>query len=467
MTHYCIPFLFSLLLATWSFADSFPTFDEVDYVTAQDPSVFQAMWSKASSENVRIALFGDSQETSPGGAGNRYIPLLNHELFKHFGKVGESFVAPSFNSFGGGLPPAEWLLQGSPGSSNGTLPGTLTASQRLPGLSSRIYTNSAFGQNTLLDTTNANLANDTEIPTSPLWDSGDDIYATIFGVTSPGSEEFAWRASPTDGNLNFFLPNSQAGVTAMGLDAPAGQIVSQAIGPLPQNDLLKQQLIVAGSGSNGSELAGVRFTNASTPGGVSIQDFAAGGYTTTSFLNNHSDAGPMLKAIGSWDAILIHTGANDAYSGLGRTAQQHQDDVSTIIATIRGPDWLNDPNQKFIVVTDPYRVSGNPLQDLQFDQYAGAIAELAENDEYLMAVNSRRLTEELGWNASNPTQFLSDGVHYNAVGAQMMAFVDSQLMLFLSVPEPTTMLPLLCFFPLMRTARRNFLRAAALRPLDA
>ena len=429
-------FLFALLVSAWCLppatakCQTFPTFDEVNFVTVQDFSVFQAIWDKAQNQNVRIALFGDSQETSPGGAGNVYIPSLNHEFYQHFGKVGESFVAPGIGSFGGGSPAAEWLLQGSFGSSLGHFPGELSSDQILPGQTTRSYTSSALGQGTLLDTSNSNVAAGGVLgQVDMLWQPEDIVSATIFGVSSLGSDEFSWRAASSNGRLNFFLPIVSTGTTSIGLDSLPRQILSEDSGPIDFGGANNRQLIVRGSGSNGAELVGVRFHNLSTPGGVSIQDFSAGGYRTTSFLANHSDAGAMLLAFGEWDAILIHTGANDAYSGLGTSAVQFQSDVADLIAAIRGPQWLDNPDQKFILVTDPYRDQGPVAQNIQFDQYAGALAELALDDPNIMAVNSRRVTDGLGWNMTNPSEFLSDIVHYTPSGARLLAAVEAQLIL--------------------------------------
>ena len=440
---------------------TFKTFDEVDYVTVQDFSVFQAIWDKAETQNTRIALFGDSQETSPGGAGAVFIPSLNYEFYQHFGKVGESFVAPSFSSYGGGRPAAEWLLQGSPGSSNGSRPGTLSSSELLPGTSSRIFTSDAFGQNTLLNTENTNVSGG-GIPgsTGALWKPEDQVTATVFGVTREGSDEFSWRASPINGNSpNFFQPNSASGTTSLGLDAPSGQILSQNIGLLPSDGLSRQQLIVNGAGDSGAELLGVRFENSSTPGGVSIQDFSAGGYKTDSFLENHSDAGRQLAAFGEWDAVLLHTGANDAYSGFGASAEEFQSNVVEFIDAARSDQWLDNPDQKFILVTDPYREGGSASQDAEFDQYAGAIAELALSDPNILAINSRRLTEELGWTEGNTSEFLSDIVHYTPEGARLLASVEAQLILTggppVSVPEPSCVYPILCAVAFLKMRRRR------------
>ena len=405
-------------------AQSFPSFEQVAYVTVQDFSTFEAIWEKAQTENVRLALFGDSQETAPGGAGRIFVPRLNYEFYKQFGKVGESFAATGSGSYQG-----DWLLNGSFGSGVGNTSGTLPLNQRLPGISTRIYTSSALGMNTHLDTSNSVTSAASQIPSNHIWGPNDDIHAVLFGLTKEGSSEFSWRALPTNGGLNFFQPITTSGTTTMGLDAPAGEILSEQVGPLNSDGFSNRQVIVRGSDQNGAELVATRYLNLSTPGGVSVQDFAAGGYRTDSFLNQHSQAGKMLTALGPWDAVLIHTGANDAYSGFGKSAIAYQNDVSALINLIRGPSWLDNPNQKFILFTDQYRDQGPTAQNDEFDQYAGALADLALNDANIMAVNSRRLTNMLGWNQDSPTTFLSDVVHYNSNGAIVLASVEAQLML--------------------------------------
>ena len=429
MMKYLRNFLFCAciwLLGSWNHAlgQTFPTFDQVDYVTVQDFSVFQSIWGKAETENVRIALFGDSQETAPGGAGAIYIPRLNYKFYQHFGKVGESFAATGFGSYGG-----DWLLNGSFGNSRGHSDGTLAANQLLAGQQTRIYTSSALGMNTHLDTSNFRVNAGAQIPTTYLWDSNDQIYVEIFGATNIGSDELSWRSIPVDGGANFFRPATSSGTTNMGLDSPFGQILSETIGPLNSGGLPEHQIIVRGEGSSGAELVGVRYFNTSDPGGVSIQEFSAGGYLTSSHINNHSNAGTMLAAFGSWDAVIIHTGANDAYSGPGKSALDFKHDVAELIELIRSPSWLNNANQKFILITDQYRDQGPQSQNDQFDQYAGVLADFALNDSNIMAVNSRSLTEELGWNENDPDRFLFDIVHYNSNGAIVLAAIESQLML--------------------------------------
>lgn len=76
-----------------------------------NPSYFASFWSRAPTEALRIAVFGDSQETAPGGSGAIYIPRLNYEMYLRFGPVSETMVSTN-GGFGGGVPYGSWLLAG-------------------------------------------------------------------------------------------------------------------------------------------------------------------------------------------------------------------------------------------------------------------------------------------------------------------------------------------------------------------
>lgn len=48
-------------------------------------SAWQSLWA-VDSTNKYVYLFGDSQETIPGGSGLSYVPNLNYQFYKRFGK---------------------------------------------------------------------------------------------------------------------------------------------------------------------------------------------------------------------------------------------------------------------------------------------------------------------------------------------------------------------------------------------
>ena len=90
---------------------TFPTFGEVDFFYAQDPQVSATSGRAAQSQTVRIAVLGDSQESSPNSHGFQYIPLLNYEMWKRFGNSPETPIEGCL-FYGGGHPPANWLVSG-------------------------------------------------------------------------------------------------------------------------------------------------------------------------------------------------------------------------------------------------------------------------------------------------------------------------------------------------------------------
>ena len=63
----------------------FPTFHEVDFFYSQDPQRFRDLWLDAQTQTVRIAVLGDSQESSLTSHGLQYLSLLNYEMWKRFG----------------------------------------------------------------------------------------------------------------------------------------------------------------------------------------------------------------------------------------------------------------------------------------------------------------------------------------------------------------------------------------------
>ena len=81
------------------------TYLDVPRVTATDPAYFRGLLAAASGEVVRIALFGDSQETAPAGFGRQYVAHLNARFAKVFGPATESVVYSNIDQ----VDPPQWL----------------------------------------------------------------------------------------------------------------------------------------------------------------------------------------------------------------------------------------------------------------------------------------------------------------------------------------------------------------------
>jgi len=393
----------------------YPDYRDVPYVTVQDFGLFQSLWERAQTQTVRLAMFGDSQETSPGGQGWAYMPRLNYEFFNRYGNVPETEVAyPSSYS-------TEWLLAGS---FAGVKPSQLTRDDTLPGQSVGRFDNSVwwYGQLSMVIGDASNLNPVLGIPVQQYFDPT-NAYAQIILGTSPGSDEqIFWRSSVSQSlPHSYYHPIENQGTIALpGLNRPLGDTMSVEIGPLNPTGQPYLETIVRGDGPAGVEMLGVRYKNVANPTGVAIQDFSAGGYRATHLLEWHARSGPILRAFGPYDAIVLHYGANDA--GYISAASFHLN-VLMLISAIRGPAFLNDPDLPFILVMDPDHAGISEPARLQWDQYAGVLAEIAQGDANVMAINSRRAMEDIGWYVGSPTfnQFVFDAVHYTPYGAQVLA----------------------------------------------
>lgn len=78
-----------------------------------------------------------------------------------------------------------------------------------------------------------------------------------------------------------------------------------------------------------------------------------------------------------------------------------------------------------------------------------------------MVLNSRRLTEDLGWSASgNPSLYLGDAVHYTHLGSETLASVEVAALT--SIPEPAGLFIILpAIALLLRSSGRQQSKARA------
>ncbi len=447
-----------LLSCTSPAGGEFLTWSQVDYVYADDLGRFQQIWTDAETRTVRIAMLGDSQETAPGGGGAVYVPRLNFEFYQRYQNSPETPIAIASN-FGGGSPPGKYLLRGT---SFGDAT-RLNSNQILPSINVRSHstqdglvniTGDSLGQIAILQHDADSVASGAQLAGGTYFNTDGIVRAEIFAATNASSGEIQYQALPKDGsNISYFVPATTQGTSSLGLESAAFEVKSHITEPLDFNGKSYMQLEVFGTDDNKrTDILGFRYMNETYPHGVVVHSFAAGGYRTNSFLNNHAAAGPMLDAYGDWDAIWIHTGVNDAYKGAGKTAAQYKNDVEELIHLIRSPDWLNDITMKIIVSPEVYRANGSATQDQEFDQYAGALKQIAAADANVLVLNSRRLTEDLGWGVGgNPGQFLFDIEHYNDFGARALAAAEIQALV--NHPEPTTSVIMIGFVLTMMTRR--------------
>lgn len=169
-------------------------------------------------------------------------------------------------------------------------------------------------------------------------------------------------------------------------------------------------LRVRGSGGSMEFMAG-RFVAAGGPGplenpiGIAPVQVAAGGYQATSFAASHASCGPTVQAFGSYGFALVYgIGANDAFAGAGVTAAAFKTNLlSSLIPWIR--TVTGNPSLPIVLVHTQYR--GNTLNGLsadvsaEWDQYAGAMLEAAEEDGNCVVLNVFRKLWGEGWRPEN------------------------------------------------------------------
>jgi len=409
-----------------------PTYALTDWhrvprVVATDPQRWIDLLAGADTGMVRIAMLGDSQETSPGGAGNRLLPRMNEQLWlRAGGHVGESILMGN-TSLGGGSPPADFLWRNALASPNGA-PTGLSQSQRLPNVSPRRHrakdsSTQSYGSLSML-LFDGSLVASPGIPLRDYFRRGVDIRAEVFVVTSPGSGDVSWNCRPRATNAqSYFAPAiTGSGTLAMHADSDGPLELRSAMTPtlvIPAETPFVQVEIWGTSLTHDTEVLGVRFVDVEARRGFVVQSLSVGGYQSRHLIDNHGESGYMLKGLGFTCAILAY-GANDA-TAPGVTPAVFRSRTNANIEWIR--DAMDDPTFPVILMGDPHRKGVTVEQQARYDAQPAVLAELAHADPNVAFINMRRITfEDLGWGPQDES-FLADVVHLTPAGAQTFADV--------------------------------------------
>src|SRR5215510_7939337 len=349
-------------------------FHHVDYIWAQDQTRFTSLWAQAKVRAVRVAVLGDSQETSPGGMGYVYMPRLNYEGWHRFGNVPETLVA-GYGSYGDGSPWGNWLLRGA-AAAPGASPTRIPPERLLPNLWVAAHSSAAgnqningqfYGQLTMVQQDAVSIAPGALVYTgAPYFCTGGPVRAQIFAATYPGSGEVRYNVRPVDTVVNnYFASIFATDTSSMGLDAASFAVRSMTTPPLPYSGHQYLQLELLGSSDAAlTDIVGVRFMSDTCPQGMVFQSFAAGGYTTTDFLTRHWNAGTLFRALG-FHAAVLHLGADDA--GQGITAEDYQTHTEQLIAMLRSR--TGDSSFPIVLMSDPYRTGLSAANQEEFDRY--------------------------------------------------------------------------------------------------
>lgn len=402
-------------------------------VICSDPVLFRALFREAQCRTVRAVVLGDSQETSPNGAGDIYIPRLQYELWSLVGNAPETPLAPMARSTGGGAPYADWLVR-TANPDGGVLPldrGTFfppgwqgcRASTRT---GSTINPGQAYGNFVQLQHNCADVNLDARLRMGANYMRTDgEVYAEVLALTGPGSGELSIRVIPSDGTAtNYNLPVVQTFTSSMGLDQPGQSVVrSQRFGPLDFDGKRYMNIDIAGTHPDRfTDVLGVRFVNASAPSGWSLVSFSSSGYQAADFMFRHGQSWPIMRALDP-DVMFITYGANDA--GRTVTPTEYRNNIGAFIHIARA---VVRPDLKVVIIPDPYRDGLSTHQQSIMNEYVNAVAELTIGDPRTCVVDSRAELAVNGWRMGTQWDFLADGVHYSARGATEKAAADVRLL---------------------------------------
>ena len=381
---------------------------------------FRDLFWKARDEVVRIAIIGDSKVTNAGN-GSFWMPAINAAATDYFGLAPEIGLIPAGESYST-LPPPRFCHSTTFNTSNGT---RVVGADRLPSAASYLTT-TQFGSST--DYIRPRAEGRLDARNREYFDlgNGNVTYEAIFARNSTG---------PSEARITQFFLNQPSGAlgtnlieewisTGLGLNSSDEGFVTFQTGPIQSPP--DGQFAAFGNNNFGVHTTGIgshmvasRVIDQSKTSGMVFNSFSAGGYTTDLFLQDHSDAGPHLNALGPWDAIFVPMGANH----IRQTEQEYNDSFQLFIDTIRGPDWTNNPDQLIVPITSDFRTlvgTGNTQADVDRlnNEFPGVQRDVALANDHVCSFNMNRFGEE---SVFSQGRLLSDGVHFDGSGQRTNA----------------------------------------------
>lgn len=359
------------------------TWNNVPHYYANDLPDWASFLRLGYSQTLRVAMWGDSQETSPGGSGSVYIPSINRELgliFKNYPETGFSLAS----SYGN-----KWLLSGS---ISGTTAGAYASTKLPPNLITQRVTS---GINGILTALMPYGEGGSESNYQLYWPRNNTV-CDIFAIASPGSGEITWTNKRQTISPGFFTTNLGSGTLTLGLNQ-AEEIKMGTIPIVWDADAVNWPTVsvnLTGTSASPTEILGLRFRRTDKTNGMVVYDFAAGGYTKAIMMTNHPNCDAVVRAL-DFDCHWVKLGVNDIVGNQSISAFKAE--MITFIAWIRAK--ANDPTARVILESEVYVIDSNVARRIPFDEMSGALHEIAQSDSNVLFINGRRLTEEAGLGA--------------------------------------------------------------------
>lgn len=397
-----------------------------------NPEIFRQLIQNSKNSTVHILVIGDSQETCPEGRGDVYIPSLNYELFLRAGNSPATPYVSVFGSYGGGQPHADYLVRGALAQPQSVTSSRLEASAILPGIfpgkscllnCNNANNNQCYGELLMLQTHADNIHPETKFANATtFFNSSGGVFLDLLCATNQlsGGVILKFSVNPSSFN-NYYSPSIGIASGNENLsNAPNGvsRYVHEIFGPILYDTSKNLQVEIGGSSAvTPTDIVAARFLSAADIRGWAITDLSAGGYNSRTILDNHSNSFPMLSALRP-DVIFLAYGANDSQIF---SPSDYSNNIETLISTIRVSIGYDIP---IILIADVYRETLSAFQKNNIDSYPYVCYQLSSQLPNVMAMNSRKLTENIGWREYTSSSFLADGVHYTPLGGRSKAQLE-------------------------------------------
>lgn len=358
---------------------------------------FDTIWAAARTRTVRVGVCGDSQETYTAN-GHVWFEWINALAAATFGNLPETpLYGPS--SAGGGAPPAFLVSQSNAGGTGAIGTGGLTQAMFPPQITPTLHDSVTLGALYMLGHDNPQGARYAGLN-----------FSAMFDPTSVGIDVIAMRRNIDGGQVRVEVRPQNSSATAYHqpivqtfdstdpvlatAGTPEARLIS--FSGLNRNSLTYHQVQVRGTGTTGvfTAIAAVRFKNLANPAGVVFSSMSAGGYRADNWPTTHGSADTFLRACG-YDVFMIGMGINDAI-GAGLSPATFKANILNMMAILRAAN----ANARFVLRVDTHLYSTSGYM-ADFNQYAGVLKEIADTDQRVLVLNTRRRMDLLGHNDTN------------------------------------------------------------------
>jgi lysophospholipase L1-like esterase len=356
---------------------------------------------KAGTETVMIGQIGDSRGVVTS-FGRNYHAHINASLQTHFaGYPGSTpWTYPSI--FGNAQNAcAQWLVAGHATASS--MPGKLWDSTYHPGTWNTIVpgavTGSSQGCIWLLQPDCFDIKQITGLNNGDWWDTSADLEAEIMLCPRPDNltETVFWENRQRSTSAHSYtsgtvLANGSRNVP--GIRGPVGSPIQLLRLPvLYGTELYAQIRIYSPETTDPTETIGGRFVTPGKGHGMVVTSISVGGQVLSSVRTNSPKMGAFLRAA-NFDALWIRLFQNDAYSS-NLTPAVVKMNLRNLIAWLR--EESGDSSKLIIVSNCHPRPDGTTTEDERFSEYAGAAADICDEDPNVVFLNTYRACERRGW----------------------------------------------------------------------